>query len=76
VLRRRTAGRLGTFMGQGVRVAGIGFVDSRSSGLVQVADAIAYIIHRHFGGDTEFMGLFEGIERKAWRGNVTGGLYL
>jgi len=49
------------------RVTGIEFVDSRSSALVQAADAIAYIINRYSGGDEEFGGMFRDIGRKAWR---------
>ncbi|MCY4252945.1 MAG: DUF3800 domain-containing protein [Thaumarchaeota archaeon] len=49
------------------RVTEIAFVDSRSSALVQVADAIAYIINRHKGGDAAFGCLFRLVERKVWR---------
>lgn len=44
-------------------MARIEFVDSRSSALVQVADAIAYIIHRYVWGDAAFGKLFEDIRR-------------
>lgn len=73
-LRRRAARRLGSF--RGMRVAGITFVDSRFHALVQAADAIAYIINRYIGGDEAFKSLFDDIERKAWRGETTRGLYL
>lgn len=49
------------------RVTGTKFVDSRSSALVQVADAIAYVINRYAGGDEEFGDMFWNIGRKAWR---------
>ncbi|MDD9825300.1 MAG: DUF3800 domain-containing protein [Thaumarchaeota archaeon] len=36
---------------------------SRSSAPVQAADAIAYTINRHVGGDTAFGCLFRPVER-------------
>lgn len=46
-------------------VTGMSFIDSLDSALIQVADAIAYVINRHAGGDVMFGGLFRDIERKA-----------
>ncbi|RNJ71837.1 MAG: DUF3800 domain-containing protein [Thaumarchaeota archaeon S15] len=65
-LARRAARRSAPLEGAR-RVTGIMFVDSRSSALVQVADAIAYIINRHEGGDAAFGCLFRLVERKVWR---------
>lgn len=49
------------------RVTLIEFADSLSNGLVQVADALAYIINRHAGGDAAFGEMFRDIRRKTWR---------
>lgn len=46
-------------------VTGIEFVDSLRNALVQVADALAYIINRHAGGDAMFEELFGIVDRKA-----------
>lgn len=62
-MSRRVPGRARLPPGGERRVASIEFVNSRSSALVQVADAIAYIIHRYVGGDAAFGELFEDIRR-------------
>lgn len=49
------------------RVTGIGFVDSRSSEIVQAVDGVAYMINRNVGGDARFGALARDIERKASR---------
>jgi len=54
-------------LGGNLQVTEIAFMDSRSSALVQVADAIAYIINRHAGGDALFDEMFGLVESKAWR---------
>lgn len=54
------------------RVTDIKFVDSRSGALIQVVDAIAYIINRHIAGDPEFGEMFEDIRRKAWTRSKCG----
>jgi len=64
-LSRRVTGRVRLPPDGERRVTSIGFVDSRSSALVQAADAIAYIIHRHAGGDEVFGDLFEDIRRRS-----------
>lgn len=64
-LMRRATTRSAPFQGTR-RVTEITFVDSLSSALVQVADAIAYIINRHMGGDAMFDELFWLVERKVW----------
>lgn len=65
-LSRRMTGRTKLPPGGRRHVTRIEFVDSRSSTLVQVADAIAYIIHRYIGGDGRLVDMFEAIERQAW----------
>lgn len=64
-MSRRVTGRVRLPPGAERRVTRIEFVDSRSSALVQIADAIAYIIHRYVGGDAMFEKLFEDIRRKS-----------
>jgi len=65
-LSRRVTGRVRLPPGGERRVTSIEFVDSRSSALVQAADAIAYIIHRHIAGDKSFADMAGVIERKSW----------
>lgn len=73
-LSQRVTGRVRLPPGGERRVTRIEFVGSRSSALVQVADAIAYIIHRHVRGDAMFGELFGDIRRKSRLPQGQGGM--
>jgi len=70
-LDRRALGRPSKPRARG-RAAGIRFVDSLSSEIVQAADGLACIINRHEGGDARFGGMFGDIERQAGRAGRPG----
>lgn len=50
------------------------FVESHTHNLIQLADMIAYVIHKHYKGDSKFEGLFEMLKSKMYRadGNLDG----
>lgn len=45
------------------------FVESRVNGLVQLADMIAYVMLKHYRGDSEFEEMFELLKLKMYRVN-------